>query len=244
MANMNFIAPSVYCVDEYVISSCSYTFHGYSILVSEQGMSASRISFESDNVSPVDVENMIINQTSKIIVFFESDAFRLLETLKKLSSVLNSLPFIRTVLIYAELPSVWLYYTLRRLVNSNDKLSLVRIASFSNIEKCARNNLNTSHDDSRSLLDELTRRSCKTTLKYFTKRELDVVLNSFRGITVRKQSELMGVSNKTIYKHRKEGLHKMHLMSSWLNEKHISMTKVTSMNYKDQKNHQSGSGDV
>ncbi|WP_253384670.1 EAL domain-containing protein [unidentified bacterial endosymbiont] len=203
---------------KYVISSCAYTFQGYQLLLKEQGINASRIFFEGDDVSHEDVNEIILNKNAEISVFLGREAVSLLGTLKKLAGLLNALPVIRPVLLYGKVPDSWLYFTLENLVSHKSKLSLVKIASLSDIENSFRNPKDILRDNSRSLVKESFHCAYKSGMKYLTKREFEVLLNHFRGMTVQEQCKRMELSNKTIYTHRKEGLRKLQLIHTWIND--------------------------
>lgn len=235
MVKHNYFSHPFHCVDLFVISSCSYTFHGYNALITAQGKSASLILFEGDRISPCYISNMIYNQSAEIIVFFEMDEICLLGTLKKLVFILNELPVSRTVSIYSKLPDSWLYFTLKRLVKNNEKLSLIRLASFADAKNSFSYNIDTLPNFSR-LINMGPHRDWIFNLKPLTKRELDISLNSFRGVTIQEQCKLTGLSSKTIYAYRKEGLKKIRLLYSWLDSNNSSTTWETIKGNKCERN--------
>lgn len=57
-------------------------------------------------------------------------------------------------------------------------------------------------------------------LKWLTRREIDVLLNFYRGMSVKEMCDRMGLSNKTVYTHRKEGVLKLRLIKRWLHDSH------------------------
>lgn len=57
-------------------------------------------------------------------------------------------------------------------------------------------------------------------LKWLTRREIDVLLNFYRGMSVKEMCDRMGLSNKTVYTHRKEGVLKLRLIKRWLHDPH------------------------
>jgi hypothetical protein len=81
----------------FVISTCGFTFQGYALLLKKYGIDASHIHFEGDDVCQRDRENILNNQHAHIVVFPGKGIVTLLESLKRLASVLNALPVIRCV---------------------------------------------------------------------------------------------------------------------------------------------------
>lgn len=203
---------------EFVISTCGFTFQGYSLFLKEQGIGASRIQFDADDVRQQDVKNMLLNHDAIISVFLGRDIVNLLESLKKLASVLNALPVIKRVTLYGTIPDSWLQQTLGSLLNSKSKLSRIRIASLSDITECVKNNPKAVKNCARLLREGNLAYSYKDSLKGLTKREVDVLLNFYRGMSVKEQCKIMGLSDKTIYTHRKEGIRKLHHIRLWLND--------------------------
>lgn len=118
---------------EFVISACSFTFQGYRLLLKEQGGVASQVRFEDDVANREDVYTIIKNQDAKITVFLGEEIVDLLQSLRHLADLLNTLPVIRPVTLYGNIPDSWLYGTLRSLLNNNQKLSLIRIANSGDI---------------------------------------------------------------------------------------------------------------
>ncbi|HCR2031159.1 TPA: diguanylate phosphodiesterase, partial [Enterobacter cloacae] len=79
----------------FVISACSFTFQGYQLLLEQQGISASHIRFDGDTANREDVYNIIRNHEATISVFPGKAIVDLLESLKRLADILNTLPVIR-----------------------------------------------------------------------------------------------------------------------------------------------------
>ena len=111
---------------EFVISACGFTFQGYSLFLEERGIKASHIQFEGEEVSRQDVENILKNHDSEISVFLGKDIVNLLESLKRLASVLNAMPVLKRVTLYGKIPDRWLQRTLGNLLDN--KLRKVRIS--------------------------------------------------------------------------------------------------------------------
>lgn len=208
----------MHCEKEFVISACSYTFQGYRFLLKEQGRIASRIIFDGDEVSQSNIQEIILDQFAEITVFLGQDAVTLLGTLKKLASLLNVLPFVRSVLLYGEIPGGWLRHTLGNLVNNKEVISKVRVIKISDIECCVKKSKIISQGVDVSLHGESFHHVYNSNFNCLTKREFEVILNYFRGMTVQEQCKKMGLSNKTIYIHRKEGLSKLQLINPWLRD--------------------------
>lgn len=204
----------------FVISACGFTFQGYSLMLNKYGIQASHIHFDGDDVFPQDVENILVNHGAHIVVFLGKGIVNLLESLKRLASILNALPVIRRVTLYGDIPDCWLYRTLGSLLNNTHQLSLIRIASISDIISCFDTHHNGFKDRSRLLRDCNKDISAQENLKWLTRREIDVLLYFYRGMSVKELCDKMGLSNKTVYTHRKEGVLKLHLIKRWLHDPH------------------------
>ncbi|PCM82223.1 EAL domain-containing protein [Enterobacter cloacae] len=202
----------------FVISACSFTFQGYQLLLEQQGISASHIRFDGDTANREDVYNIIRNHEATISVFPGKAIVDLLESLKRLADILNTLPVIRQVTLYGDIPDSWLYGTLRSLLNNNHKLSQIRIATLTAIGDHHQNATGAHKERSRLLRNSHLDGSDKGHQKGLTQRELDVLLNFYRGMSVNQQCEKLGLTNKTVYTHRKEGLRKLQLIHLWLND--------------------------
>ncbi|BBJ63137.1 EAL domain-containing protein [Enterobacter asburiae] len=205
---------------KFVISACGFTFQGYHLILNQYGIQASHIHFDGDEVSQQDLENILINQSAHIVVFLGKGIVSLLESLKRLASVLNALPVIRRVTLYGDLPDSWLYRTLGTLLNNSYQLSLIRLARVSDVITCIHTHHHVFKDRSYVLRDRYKDNSSQETVKWLTKREIDVLLNFYRGMSVKEMCDEMGLSNKTVYTHRKEGVLKLRLIKRWLNDSH------------------------
>ena len=204
----------------FVISTCGFTFQGYALLLKKYGIDASHIHFEGDDVCQRDRENILNNQHANIVVFPGKGIVTLLESLTRLASVLNALPVIRCVTLYSDIPDSWLYRTLGSLLHNSHQLSLIRIASVSDVINCFHTHNKGFKDHSRLLRDHCLGYSPQENLKWLTRREIDVLLNFYRGMSVKDLCEKLGLSNKTVYTHRKEGVQKLHYIKRWLNDPH------------------------
>lgn len=202
----------------FVISTCGFTFQGYHLLLKKYGIETAHIHFDGDALSDPDKENILIHQNAHIVVFLGKGTVALLESLTRLASVLNSLPVIRRVTLYGDIPDSWLYRTLGSLLNNSHQLSLIRIASVSDVITCFHTHNNGFKDRSRLLRDYYLDCSSSEKLKWLTRREVDVLLNFYRGMSIKDLCDKLRLSNKTVYTHRKEGLQKLHCIKRWLNE--------------------------
>lgn len=210
------------CQDQrFVISACGFTVQGYALFLQPHGVKVTHIHFEGDEPCAQDIENVALYQCAEISVFLGNDVVILLETLKKLSSVLNVLTALRRVTLYGKIPDSWLYRTLANLLHSKHQLSMIRIARVSDIVEYFKNKDDVSDNHSRLLREAYLNCSYKESIKGLTKRELDVLLNFYRGVSVKEQCDILGLSDKTIYTHRKEGVKKINAIRLWLNKTHV-----------------------
>lgn len=154
------------------------------------------------------------------MVFLGKGIVSLLESLKRLASVLNALPVIRRVTLYGDIPDGWLYRTLGTLLNNSYQLSLIRIARVSDVVTGSQTHHHVFKDRSYLLRDRYKDNSSQDNVKWLTKREIDVLLNFYRGMSVKEMCDEMGLSNKTVYTHRKEGVLKLRLIKRWLHDSH------------------------
>lgn len=205
---------------KFVISTCCFTFQGYYLLLKQYGVNASLIHFEEDEVRQRDLEDVVKNQHASVSVFLGKGVVELLASLKRLASVLNALPVIRRVILYGDIPDGWLYCTLRSLLNNSQQLSLIRISSVADLASSLTIRGEKLKERSRLLRSQYIASANQVKIKGLTKREIDVLLRFYRGMSVKEQCERAGLSNKTIYTHRKEGMNKLHVIRQWLNDPH------------------------
>ncbi|MXG37994.1 diguanylate phosphodiesterase, partial [Escherichia coli] len=99
-------------------------------------------------------------------------------------------------------------------------LSLIRISSVADLASSLNIRGEKLKERSRLLRSQYMASANQTKIKGLTKREIDVLLRFYRGISVKEQCERAGLSNKTIYTHRKEGMNKLHVIRQWLNDEH------------------------
>ncbi|EPF3214764.1 EAL domain-containing protein [Enterobacter hormaechei] len=209
----------------FVISACGFTFEGYSLLLKSRGVHATRLHFEEDEICSVDVEKMMENQSPEVSVFLGRDVATFLESLKRLVSVLNALPVICRVTLYGALPERWLNATLRSLVNNTKKLSTIRVENITEILGFVKNETDERAGPSR-LLRNVPDKEGKENLHGLTHRELTVLLNFYRGISIKEQSKRLGLSDKTIYTHRKVGLGKLYIIRVWFSDSRVFRDEV------------------
>ena len=205
---------------KFVISACGFTFQGYRLFLNQYGIQASHIHFDGDEASQQDMENILINQNAHVVVFLGKGILSLLESLKRLASVLNALPVIRRVTLYGDIPDGWLYRTLGSLLNNSYQLSLIRLARVSDVVTGSHTHHHVFKERSYLLRDRYRDNSSQDNVKWLTKREIDVLLNFYRGMSVKEMCDEMGLSNKTVYTHRKEGVLKLRLIKRWLHDSH------------------------
>ncbi|WP_232248344.1 EAL domain-containing protein [Enterobacter asburiae] len=129
---------------------------------------------------------------------------------------MESLP----VTLYGDIPDGWLYRTLGTLLNNSYQLSLIRIARVSDVVTGSQTHHHVFKDRSYLLRDRYKDNSSQDNVKWLTKREIDVLLNFYRGMSVKEMCDEMGLSNKTVYTHRKEGVLKLRLIKRWLHDSH------------------------
>lgn len=198
----------------YVIAACSYTYKGYEALLENSGISTSRIMINHDKITGDEIDAINRDADGEFSVFLKGDICAILSTLKKTVSLLNALSEKRHVIIYCRLPVSWLYRMLLTLVVNKNKLETVRIASLSlSCHDVVAGGFPVLEDAAR-IEERLT--GCLA--KGLSLRELDVVLNLYRGNSVKVQSRMFGLAIKTIYTHRQVGLRKLQFIQPWLKD--------------------------
>lgn len=105
-------------------------------------------------------------------------------------------------------------------LNNSYQLSLIRIARVSDVVTGSQTHHHVFKDRSYLLRDRYKDNSSQDNVKWLTKREIDVLLNFYRGMSVKEMCDEMGLSNKTVYTHRKEGVLKLSLIKRWLHDSH------------------------
>lgn len=210
----------------YVISACSYTWQGYELLLHKQGICATRIMVDLDEMTQDEVKAVYENAECIVSVFLKGDLCAILGTLKKMTSLLNAKPGKVAVIVYCQLPSSWLYRMMFSLVRDKHKLKNVRVARLSH--PC--------QDIVQEVFPKLRQKifpgefSTPCFTKGLTLRELDAVLSFYRGVSVRMQSEECGLAVKTIYSHRKEGLRKLQVINATIKSDPLSRVGFGTIN--------------
>lgn len=206
---------------KFVITPCGFTWQGYDMLLARDAIRSSRIMTQGDTATEREVNDICGDADRCISVFLKGDLPTILLTLKKSISLLNALPCSVTMTIYCGLPATWIYRMVLSLIKDRYKLKTIRIASLSHsCEDILHNDFPRLEDAVR--LDEMLTGNLA---KGLTSRELDVVLNAYRGISVKQQSEMYGLDVKTIYTHRTEGLRKLQFIQPWL--KDVSFIRIS-----------------
>lgn len=202
----------------YVISSCSFAYAGFAALLAHKGLRSSRILFEIENISETEVELISAEKRDRITVFLLGDITTVLAMLKKLAYLLNHSLRPLPVLIFCHLPFSWVYRMMLSLVSDKDKLTGIRVGS--SLLSC-----HAIMEDDFPLLSVKAQgeeRISGYLCKGLSGRELDAVLHFYRGVPVKDQARNEGLSGKTIYNHRQEGLRKLQYIQKWLNDAKIT----------------------
>lgn len=79
------------------------------------------------------------------------------------------------------------------LLNNSYQLSLIRLARVSDVITCIHTHHNVFKDRSYVLRDRYKDNSSQETVKWLTKREIDVLLNFYRGMSVKEMCDEMGL---------------------------------------------------
>ncbi|WP_230353814.1 EAL domain-containing protein [Lelliottia sp. WAP21] len=197
----------------YVISSCSYTWWGYEKLLDNNEIACSRIMVDHDDARGADLHDFN-NEIGTLSVFLKGDLCAILDTLKKCVSFLNAVPEKIPVIIYGRLPMNWLFNMMKASLIDKRTLGNIRVASLPRGWQDIVGQNNLLLKEAAQIEERLT--GCAT--KGLTLRELDIVLDFYRGMSVKEQSEKLGLGIKTVYTHRQEGLRKLQFIQPWIND--------------------------
>lgn len=196
----------------YVISACSFAYKGLASLLARQNIQIFRIAVDVDNCPEKEKERLCVENDSRIDVLLSEEIKATLTAIKKLAEILNYFPTPVPVIIYCRLPSSWLFRMLNTLITDKRKLSTIRLANASLACHALMNS-------KLPLLETAGRREESLSgysYKGLTARELDAVLSFYMGCSVKFQSDMTGLSGKTIYNHRQIGLRKLQFIQGVL----------------------------
>lgn len=226
---------------DYILSPCSMTTHGLLAMLDEK-----------NNVEVLDVgnqeniQNVRIEEDERVVVYVPNDPYWMLSTLRYLITLLNNSSHMFWVLIISRIPASWLWNVIKSQVNKNKvERSVIYIAP-SNLpcEKL-----------SELLLPERIYcpylRQVAAAENYFlgkyedmqftnkkeglSKKEMQVLVDSFYGCDITAQAASLGVSKKTLYNQRLSGIKKMagvvpFLLSSTRDKTDMATGEMTMLN--------------
>lgn len=197
-----------------VISPCWCAYKGYEVIIKNRGEGISRVMAGHNEIVMNEVDFFNNKAEIELSVFLIGDLCAVLSTLRKCVAFINTVKKTRTVILYCRLSASWLYHMMRILLNDKKDLDHIQIVSVT--ARCE-DILSSNHP----LLKQAARVEESITgekLDGFTTRELDVMLYLYRGISVKEQSVILGISIKTIYTHRQKGMQKLYRLKSLMNK--------------------------
>ncbi|MEH2922172.1 EAL domain-containing protein [Samsonia erythrinae] len=196
---------------DYILSPCALAAQGLSVLIEHEGAATAHVILPEELDAEFFASSSPESQKKRVIVFLPNDPLHLLASLRHVAAILNYGTTPLPLVIFSQCPSLWLWETLRRLVESRRSLSRIKAAR-SNLS-CAQLAGILRHDESKplSLEQQSLEEKHRQGKRYdgLTKRELDVVLGLFHGHSAIALARQQGVSIKTLYNQRISGLKKM-----------------------------------
>lgn len=202
-----------------VITPCWYAYKGYEFLLKNSDIETSRVMVGHNEVAMKEIDFFNSKAEITLSVFLIGDLCAVLSTLRKCVTFINTVKKTKAVILYCRLSASWLYHMMQNLLNDGKILEHIQIVSLS--VRCE-DIFSSPHP----FLKQAARLEEKITgekLDGFTTRELDVMLYLYRGIPVKEQSVILGISIKTIYTHRQNGGRKLYRLRSLMN-KHDDIT--------------------
>ena len=188
-----------------VISPCDYLYQGYKLISNMEGIETKRVIFK-DNAKEtkyIDIFNQ--NRDASLSVCFDGDICSILRTLKECISFINKLKRKGSIRLYSCISVSWLYRMMRGGIHDDSFFESIQVVDISH-------GAQRIFSDTSILLKEAANIEEKKNGKIFegfTARELDVLNYHYHGISVKDQSVILNLSIKTIYTHRKKGMHKL-----------------------------------
>lgn len=228
------------CVD-YILSPCSMTTNGLLAMLDEK-----------NNVEVLDVENqenipnVIIGEGERVVVYIPNDPYWMLSTLRYLISLFNNSSHIFWVLIISRIPASWLWSVIRAQVVKNKVERLVIYSAPSDLPCDKLAELLLSEKRYCPYLKQVAATENFFLGKYgniqydnkkdgLSKKEMQVLIDSFYGCDIAAQAVAVGVSKKTLYNQRLSGIKKMagvlpFLLSSSRDKTDMATGEMTMLN--------------
>lgn len=193
-----------------VISACSFTWLAISTLLMQRDIYSFRVTHDAEDITSEEEDIIYQDRQAQIFVFLQGELYAMLATLKKLTLLLDYSPARSDVTIFSPLPAGWLYATLFSLAKRKSKLGDVRFARAGIACEAVMN--------SDFPLLERAAGGETTSGAGLSTRELDALLNYYRGRSIKLQAARCGLADKTLYTHRQHGLQKLFDIQQWLND--------------------------
>ncbi|SLM61980.1 hypothetical protein DAQ1742_00924 [Dickeya aquatica] len=204
------------CAVNYIYSACFATARGISVLLSEGGKEVRQLAPElpeSDRyaAAPLTPSLPSFGQNDRVVIFLPEDLRYLFFSLQQLVVILNQKPAPGHIMILSRYSPAWLCATLAALLDNAACLDNVHVA---------RPDI-TCHSLARLLCEDwatlpsiLQQADIDTVFVgkppvALTPREFSVLLGLFHGHTIRAQSAMQCLSEKTLYHQRRFGLRKL-----------------------------------
>lgn len=223
---------------DYVISSCRYTAEGLCALLKSNGKWRKCNIITAININSVDIVGILpeISKDSKIVVFFQDEPSSMLRTLHNLALLCRLSLWPLSAIILSRFRPTWLFQTLRCQVKRLEALSNIRAASV-DISVGGFNGLINSGSSSSLLISQISEKlSYEDNTGGLTTRELEVVLGALCGVSIKQQSQLTGLSIKTLYTQRLSGNRKLikELPElAWLQPRHLMVSSKSKFDLDD-----------
>lgn len=200
---------------DYILSPCSMTTNGLLAMLEDE-----------NSVEILDVEdqetmnNILIEEDERVVVYVPNDPYWMLSTLKYLISLLNNSSQMFWVLIVSRIPASWIWNVIKSQVV---KHKVVRLAIHIAPSDLPCYKLSELLLPERTLFPYIRQVAiaenfflrkyddlpCKNKRDGLSKKEMQVMADTFCGADITAQAASLGVSKKTLYNQRLSGLKKM-----------------------------------
>ncbi|WP_159282863.1 EAL domain-containing protein [Rahnella variigena] len=197
---------------DYIFSSCLYAARGLSTLMCGGGSKRKPRVITPSLFNPSDMATFLneVSTESKVVVFVPDEPVAMLLTLRSLVRICRLSTWPLPAVIISRFHPDWLYQTLRSQVRNLDALSALRVVS-ANISLRGLNNMLSSESSPSLLVRQISKRGRgdEKVMIGITTRELETLLGTLMGLSIREQSELSGLNSKTLYTQRLSGSRKL-----------------------------------
>lgn len=200
---------------DYILSPCNFATHGLLAMLDDN---SDVVVLNVENHA--DMNNLNVERDERVVAFVPTEPYGMLSTLRYLISLLNNSSEMFWLLIVSRIPSSWLWSVIMSQVTKGklsrsaihiapsdlpcDKLSELllperKLCPYIKQVAMAENYFLGKYQDM----------PCKNKKDGLSKKEMQVMADSFYGSDITEQAASLGVSKKTLYNQRLSGIKKM-----------------------------------